>query len=241
MKLKLLHLYYDFMNLYGEYGNIKILEHHLKDIGIEVEVDKKTIGDEVHLLDYDFVYIGCGTEKNQEVVLKDFKKYKKDFKQYIDSNRYALLTGNSFEMLGKRINKKEALGILEFEVERLKDRKTSDVILKSKYFKNEVVGFINKMSDITKNQNPLFEVEFGIGENENSDYEGIKYKNLYGTYVSGPILVRNPEMLKTIILGICEVKDKNFKCKVNTYPNEEDGYLLVLSELMKRKTEKNND
>ena len=40
--------------------------------------------------------------------------------------------------------------------------------------------------------------------------------------MSGPVLVRNPEMLKTIMLGICEVKDKNFKCKVNTYQNEED-------------------
>lgn len=240
MKIKILHLYYDLMNLYGEYGNIKILEHHLKEIGIDVEVEKKTICDDIQLLDYDFIYIGCGTERNQEVILDDFKKYKEDFKKYIESNRYVLLTGNSFEILGKKIENKEALGILDFEVERLKDRKTSDVILKSKYFKNEIVGFINKMSNVTNNQNPLFEVEFGIGENENNDYEGIKYKNVYGTYVSGPIFVRNPEMLKTIILGICEVKDKKFKCKVNTYSNEEDGYLLVLSELMKRKTEKNS-
>ena len=201
-------------------------------------MDKKTVGDEINLLEYDFIYIGCGTEKNQAVVMDDLKKYTEDLKKYLDSDKYALFTGNSFEMLGSKIDGKEALKILNFEVERLKDRKTSDVILKSKYFKNEVVGFINKMSNVTKNQNPLFEVEFGIGENDNSDYEGIKYKNLYGTYVSGPILVRNPEMLKTIILGICEIKDKNFKCKVNTYANEEDGYLLVLSELMKRKTEK---
>jgi len=238
MKIKILHMYYDLMNLYGEYGNINILEHHLKDIGIEVEVDKKSIGDEVHLLDYDFLYIGCGTEKNQMVVLEDFKQYKEDFKEYMNLNRYALFTGNSFEMLGKKIENTEALNLLDFEVKKLKDRVTSDVILKSKYFNREVVGFINKMSNVVHNSNPLFEVEFGIGENENNDYEGIKHKNIYGTYVSGPILIRNPEMLKIIILGICEVKDKNFKCKVNTYQNEEDGYLLVLSELMKRKTEK---
>lgn len=237
MIIKILHMYYDLMNLYGEYGNIKILEHHLKDAGIEVQIDKKTIGDDVKLNDYDFIYIGCGTEKNQMVVLEDLKKYKQDLKKYIDSGKYALLTGNSFEMLGEKIDKKEALNILDFNVSRTKDRITSDVILKSKYFKNEVVGFINKMSNITNNHNPLFQVDFGIGENEKNDYEGIKYKNFYGTYVSGPVLVRNPEMLKTIMLGICEVKDKNFKCKVNTYQNEEDGYLLVLSELMKRKTE----
>lgn len=237
MIIKILHMYYDLMNLYGEYGNIKILEHHLKDAGVEVQVDKKSIDDEIHLNDYDFIYIGCGTEKNQMVALEDLKKYKQDLKKYIDSGKYALLTGNSFEMLGKKIDKENALNILDFNVSRAKERITSDVILRSKYFKNEVVGFINKMSNITNNHNPLFQVDFGIGENEKNDYEGIKYKNLFGTYVSGPILVRNPEMLKTIMLGICEVKDKKFKCKVNTYQNEEDGYLLVLSELMKRKTE----
>lgn len=237
MVIKILHLYHDLMNLYGEYGNVKILEHHLNDVGVQVEVDKKSIGDEIAINDYDFIYIGCGTEKNQMIALEHLKKYKEEFKKYIDSGKYALLTGNSFEMLGKKIDKKDALNILEFNVSRTKDRVTSDVILTSKYFKNEVVGFINKMSNITNNHNPLFEVDFGIGENEKNDYEGIKYKNIFGTYVSGPVLVRNPEMLRTIMLGICEVKDKSFKCKVNTYQNEEDGYLLVLSELMKRKTE----
>ena len=44
--------------------------------------------------------------------------------------------------------------------------------------------------------NPFFKVELGIGENENNDYEGVKYKNFYGTHVSGPILARNPELLE---------------------------------------------
>ena len=234
MNVKILHLYYDLMNLYGEYGNMKILERHLRDSGVNVEVDKKTVGDEICLKDYDFIYMGAGTERNQLVALNDFKKYAEDFKEYVKADKYALFTGNSFELIGKKIEDKEALNILDFEVTKTSDRKTSDVIFKSKFFKNEVVGFINKMSNITNNHNPLFEVVFGIGENENNDYEGIKYKHVYGTYISGPLLVRNPEILNTLILGICEMKDSNFKCKVNKYENEEEGYELVLSELMKR-------
>ena len=46
MEVKILHLYSDIMNLYGEYGNIKILEKHLKDQGFEVIIDRKTIGEE---------------------------------------------------------------------------------------------------------------------------------------------------------------------------------------------------
>lgn len=238
MKIKILHLYYDFMNLYGEYGNIRILEHHFKEMGIEVEVSQKTLGEIVDWMEYDFVYMGCGTEKNQMVVLEDLLPQKEKIKQYIEANRFALFTGNSFELLGKKIDEKEALGIFDFEVTKTKDRITSDVILTSKYFSKKVVGFINKMANITHNQNPLFEVEFGIGENENKDFEGIKYKNVYGTYVSGPLLVRNPEVLKVLIEGICKNKDKNFKAEMKTYENEEKGYALVLEELTKREKEK---
>ena len=226
--MKILHWYYDIMNLYGEYGNVKILERHLKDQDIDVIVDKKTLGDEVNLDEYDFVYIGCGTEKNQEAVLEDIKKYKDEIKSYIESDKIFLATGNSYEMFGNLIGKKEGLKIFDFEVERAKDRITSDVIYSSEYFENKIVGFVNKMSNITYNLNHLFKVEFGIGENENKDYEGVKHKNFYGTYISGPLLVRNPEILETFVKKL----SSNYK-KIE-YTNEEEGYKLVLNELLKR-------
>ena len=34
--MKILHLFPDLMNLYGDYGNITILVRHLKDLGIPV-------------------------------------------------------------------------------------------------------------------------------------------------------------------------------------------------------------
>lgn len=226
--MKILHWYYDIMNLYGEYGNVKILEKHLKNQKENVSIDKKTIGEDVDVLKYDFIYIGAGTEKNQEIVLEDIKKYKKEIKEYIESDKLFLATGNSYELFGNLVGKKEALKIFDFEVERTNDRITSDVIYTSEYFKEKVVGFVNKMSTITYNLNPLFKVEFGIGENENNDYEGIKYKNFYGTYISGPLLVRNPEVLKTLVKKLC----KNYS--EIKYENEEQGYELVLKELSKR-------
>ena len=93
MEIKLLHLYYDIMNLYGEYGNIKILEQHLKDQGCEVIVDKKTINEDINFEQYDFVYIGSGTEKNQEIILKDImEKHKDELKNAIEQEKVILLT-----------------------------------------------------------------------------------------------------------------------------------------------------
>lgn len=235
MKVKILHLYYDLLNLYGEYGNILIMKKHLEDQGFEVELDKKTVGDDIDFEKYDFVYIGGGMEKNLDYALEDLKKYTKDINLALENKKVFLCTGNSFEMFGKSIDKKEGLCILDYETVRLKDRVTSDVIYKSKYFEKKVVGFVNKMTEMYHNMSPLFEVYFGVGENNKNDYEGVKYLNLYGTHVSGPILARNPEFLKKLVSTIGQNVDSKFVYKDIEYKHEEASYTLVLSELEKRK------
>ena len=235
MEVKLLHLYSDIMNLYGEYGNMKLLEQHLKDQGFEVVLDKKTINDEIKFDDYDFIYVGSGTEKNQQVILADMLKYKEDLKNIIEKNKVLLFTGNSYEILGKTINGKEALHIFEFETENTTNRITEDIIATSSILKNKVVGFINNMSSIKNNNQPLFNIEFGVGENKESKQEGIIYKNLIGTHLIGPILERNPEILQLIIEKIGKNKDEKFEYKQIEYIEEENGYKLVLQELENRK------
>lgn len=234
MEIKLLHLYYDIMNLYGEYGNIKILEQHLKDQGYEVIVDKKSIGEEKNLKQYDFIYMGCGTERNQETILKDILAEKEALKSFIEEGKTVLLTGNSFEILGKSIDGKPALEIYEFETEHKEKRKTPDVICTSEILKNKVVGFINTMSIIKNNKQPLFKIEWNSESNKVDEPEGIIYKNLIGTHLIGPLLIRNPEILRMIIEKICKAKDENFKYKDIEYEDEQKGYELVLKELQGR-------
>lgn len=234
MELNILYMYYDILNLYGEYGNVSIMKKHLEDQGFKVNVDKKTISDEVNFNKYDFIYMGCGTEKNLDFVLEDLKRYTKEFNAVIEDKKVILATGNSFEMFGKSIDKKEGLCIFDYETVRLPDRVTSDVIYKSKFLKNEVVGFVNKMTEMYHNMSPLFEVEFGVGENKRNDYEGVKHLNFFGTHVSGPILARNPEFLKMLVCEVCKRADKKFVYKEVEYKYENDGYELVLSELKKR-------
>lgn len=90
-------------------GNVSILKKHIEDQGFEVLLDKKSIGDEINFAEYDFLFIGSGTERNLDVVLADLKKYKTKLDNFIDSGKVCLLTGNSFEMLGKSIDENEAL------------------------------------------------------------------------------------------------------------------------------------
>lgn len=236
MKLKLLHLYYDLMNLYGEYGNMKILESYLIDQGIEVEVHKKTLNDEIDFEEYDFIYMGSGTERNQIIVLEDLKnRFRNQINKYIEDGKLMLLTGNSYEVLGRRISNIEALRILDFETDIIQRRNTSDIIASSRLFSNKVVGFVNNMSSIFENKNTLFNIEFGIGENEQSREEGINYKGVIGTHLIGPLLVRNPDILKYLVNKLCTQKNPDFKYQEKVYEDEQKGYEIVLNELKIRK------
>ena len=221
------------MNLYGEYGNVKVLEKHLRDQGFEVIVDKKTIGEEKHFEDYDFIYMGCGTENNQKVVLSDLLKEKDDFINAIENEKIVLLTGNSFEILGQAIDDEDAIGILNFKTQHIDKRITTDAICTSKKFKEKIVGFINTSSIVKGNNNPLLEYEYNTRNLEN---DGVAYKNVIGTHLIGPLLIRNPEILEYIVRKLCAKKDENFEYKDIEYLEEEEGYKLVLSELEKRKS-----
>ena len=97
MTIKIAHLYYDLMNLYGENANIRALKAAFERQNVNVEIHFLTIGDEINFNDYDIFYIGCGTEKYQLLVLEDLKKYKLDIKKSIDNNKYFFMTGNALE------------------------------------------------------------------------------------------------------------------------------------------------
>ena len=64
---KIAHLYYDLMNLYGENGNIRYFSKKLEEQGIKTEVYFLSIDDDIDYNDYDFFYIGTGSENNKKI------------------------------------------------------------------------------------------------------------------------------------------------------------------------------
>lgn len=240
--MKILHLYYDLMNLYGEYGNVVVLTKHLKDQGLKVSVDKKTIGDKINFASYDFIYCGSGSERNQEVALNDLLKRKKSFMKAVDKKTVMLFTGNAMELLGESIDDKEALNIVSIKTKLTKERFTGDVIVKNKEF-GEVIGFVNKCSIVTEAKNYLFSYIFkdtNIKDKKtdldiNDDkYEGYLIDNIYGTHIIGPVLVKNPNFMKKIVTLLGKKENKKFKYKSLSYPFEEDSYNVTLDALKQR-------
>lgn len=197
MKIKILSMYPDLMNLYGSGGNVRCLERHICEAGAETEIIYADLGDEIDFSDIDFVYVGAGTERSQKRVLQDIKRHKSALWDYIDAGGVCLFCGNAFEMLGKSITDIngtvfEGLGYYDFHSVEEKRRVVVDTVCTCRELSSPVLGFMNKQSRTTFIPNPLFRVTSGAGNAPDRNDEGICYKALFATQLSGPILVRNP-------------------------------------------------
>ena len=225
------------MNLYGENGNIKALSKYLTDQGVPVDVDYKTISDEIDFNDYHFVYVGSGIENVQKLALSHLIDYKDQILNYISKGNVMLFTGNSLEMLGKQIiscdsKVYDGCGVFDFVTKETNQRYTGDVICKYSELEKPLVGFINKCTCIEGPiKNPLFNVDFTTLKGIKPETEGFRLNNLFATYLIGPILAKNPhfgEFITKLILNSAGIDDY----KKISYPYAEKAHDITLSNLI---------
>lgn len=211
MKITICYLYHDLLNLYGENGNVKALYKHLSNQNIDVNIKYVSINDKKEFDKYDVIYIGSGTNDNLMLALNDLINYKDDLEKYINDNKFILSTGNSIELFGDYIlndNKKtKCLGLINYYTKYNDLRIVKDVKHDNKYIKYPIIGFENHYGST-------------IGINDNF----IEKNNFLGTYVIGPLLIRNPYFCKYYINKIIKSKDKNFKIINDDYNLEIKAY-----------------
>lgn len=218
MKIVIGHLFYDLLNLYGEHGNVLALEKALKSQGVDVEVRNLSIDDtNWDLENLDVIYIGAGTEQNQLLALNTLLKHKNALEEALNNNTLILSTGNSLELFGSYIEiedrKINALNLFNFYTVRTDKRNVSECVFNYDEISNKILGFENHQGNIFNISNPLFTVEKGFSSNANTKAEGIKINNFYGTYLIGPLLVRNPEFLEHLCNKLIFSKDAKFNFK----------------------------
>lgn len=216
MEIRLLHLYDDVMNLYGEYANVAVLSRCLREMGHTVTADTLSLYEEKDIGGYDFYYMGAGTERRQKLVLPHLLSCREPLRAAFEGGKVMLFTGNAFELLGAHVTDAEgiafdALGLAPFETLEKKRRITGDVLARCEGLHTPIVGFMNKCSKTSGIETPLFTLQMGFGNEESRGAEGFRQNNCFGTHLTGPILVKNPHLLRKIASRItgeeCHVTD----------------------------------
>lgn len=197
--MRIIHLFADLCNLYGDYGNVCALKRALENKGQNVEIEYQSIDDAIDISGADFVFIGSATERNQKVALEYLQGYKDNIKTALDNGTVILATGNSFEIFGQSVTdcdgvKHEGLSFFPYETIEGKERIVTDSLCDTSLCGGDIIGFVNKARLTTGATSPLFDVKQGSGNGKDDSQEGVHYGNFYGTHLIGPVLIRNPQL-----------------------------------------------
>lgn len=212
-EINIIHLYPDLLNLYGDRGNIACMEKRLSWRGMGVNVSTCTNKDHsIDLKTADIIFVGGGSDREQEIVCNLLLKKKAEIKEYVNSDGVLVAVCGGYQLLGKYYKtastKIEGLDILDIYTDSGDTRLISNVVLKCDKFDRPIVGFENHAGRtiLGPNMKPLGKVLFGNGNTGDSGYEGVIYKNVIATYLHGPLLPKNPQLCDYILE--CALKRK---------------------------------
>jgi CobQ-like glutamine amidotransferase family enzyme len=204
MKLTIGHLYPDLLNLYGDRGNIICMMQRCKWRGIEAETIEYHLEDTIDFSSLDIVLLGGGSDREQKLVCDRLQEIKEDFKEYVENGGVVLAICGGYQLLGTYYQmgneKIKGLEIIDLYTEQGEERLIGNMIIDCELFDIPLVGFENHGGRTYINNNkPLGRVINGYGNNDNDKYEGVIYKNVFGTYLHGPLLPKNPHLSDYLI------------------------------------------
>lgn len=214
--INILHLYPDLLNLYGDFGNISCLKKRLEWRGFDVTVKKCTVQEpEIDISSADIIYLGGGSDREQEIVCQELSKYKDELITYVENGGVLIATCGGYNMLGKSYtvndSKVEGIGILDICTEENSKRLIGDVMLEFEGINTPIIGFENHAGIIDiGSYEPFGKVVSGYGNNLTDETEGIIYKNLFATNLHGPIFPKNPELCDYILSIALKKKYSDF-------------------------------
>ncbi len=210
MEVLLVHFYPDLMNLYGSWANLAVLRRGLERLGHAVTVRAVRPGERADLDGADFLYMGAGTERRQKFALADFAGYGADVRAAAEAGVPMLFAGTAMELLGRSVTDAdgkvfEGIGLADFTAVQGKKRFVEDVYGHCALCDGPVVGFMNKCALIQGVASPLLDaLEMGFGNEREKGAEGLRFHNVLGSELTGPLLVKNPQLLDWVLRVLCQ-------------------------------------
>lgn len=201
MQLKIGHLYPDLLDLYSDRGNVIILQKRAHWRGLDVTVDQISVGHEPRLCDYDILVMGGGMDREQGIVAQDLQKRSANVREAVNAGTVILaicggyqLLGHSFETsTGKRI---PGLGILDIHTVGANKRMVGNVVgeMEIDGIQHNLIGYENHSGKtfLGPDVQPMMRVVKGYGNSGEDKFEGVRQGTIFGTYLHGPLLAKNP-------------------------------------------------
>jgi CobQ-like glutamine amidotransferase family enzyme len=147
----------------------------------------------------DLFYIGGGQDREQALVAGDLATKAAALRDAVDGDAPFLAVCGGYQLLGHFYRDRSGgevpgIGLLPLHTIAGERRMIGDVLLDCAWAGETLAGFENHAGRtyLEAGAEPLGRVLAGHGNDGSSGYEGCRQGSVYGTYLHGPLLPRNP-------------------------------------------------
>jgi CobQ-like glutamine amidotransferase family enzyme len=201
MRIRVGHLYPDYLNIYADRGNIAVLARRAALRGHELDVSALGMDDAIVPGEHDLYYVGGGQDREQLLVAENLTGKAEPLIEAVRGGGAALLAVcGGYQLLGRGYRgfhgeQMPGVGLLPLETVAGERRMIGDVLLETE-LAGTVAGFENHAgrTRLDPGAEPLGRVVAGFGNDGESGYEGCVLGRAVGTYLHGPLLPRNPRL-----------------------------------------------
>lgn len=202
MKIRVGHLYPEYLNIYADRGNIAVLTRRAALRGHEILVSSISVGEALVPGAYDLLYVGGGQDREQALVAPDLAAKSDALHSAHASGAALLAVCGGYQLLGRGYRGRDGsfmpgAGLFGHETVAGDVRMIGDVLLECELdpgHRHRVAGFENHAGRtlLDADATPLGRVAHGFGNDGSSGFEGCRAGRAIGTYLHGPLLPRNP-------------------------------------------------
>ena len=200
--IKIIRIHNELLGTYGDRGNADVLAFRAKFHGITTEIIDVSYLEK--LPTNGNIYLLGGAEDAAQLLSLEAIRRDDVLPTAIEGGAVVLtvcagfqIIGNSFHASGKEV---EGLGFLDVKSIPGKERFVGDIKVKSSILNMELTGFENHggQSLLGEGVEPFGRVVTGHG-NGDGKFDGAVLGNVFGTYMHGPVLARNPEFADLLL------------------------------------------
>ena len=197
--LTLVHLYPREMNIYGDTGNVLVLERRLRWRGLPARVVPVNVGDPLPH-DADILLGGGGQDAAQGEIGADFAARGADLRAMAHDGVVMLTICGTYQMLGHAFITQDGrhikgVGVLDVVTHGRHERLIGNNVVDTAgtLDAGRLVGYENHsgMTELGPGVRPLGSTGTGRGNNGTDRTDGAVRDNVIGTYLHGPVLAKS--------------------------------------------------